>query len=227
MKTIINMGHNTPFLQAIFHTLIHEIKGELADCETVLDLGCGPKSPIGECRWLRRSVGVEAYEPYIELSKKRGIHSEYIQGDITRLEFEPGSFDAVTLIDVIEHMEEEEALKVIRKAEIWAKKKVLISSPNGFVEQMALDGNKLQEHLSGWDYDKMKSMGFSIKGMAGLKYLRGEVEGGEMGDDIRVSIKYRPKTFWFFVSTLSQLFTFWFPSQAYSLFSVKHLGRNG
>ena len=80
-------------------------------------------------------------------------------------------------MEVIEHMEETEGLDVIKKIEKWARKKVIISTPNGFFPQKIVDNNPMQVHLSGWDTSKMKSLGFlKIFGMAGLKHLRAEID---------------------------------------------------
>jgi hypothetical protein len=44
-----------------------------------------------------------------------------------------------------------------------------------------------------------------------------------MGDDLFVSIKIRPRPFWFAVATLSQLLTYYYPPLAFELFSVKKI----
>jgi hypothetical protein len=123
-------------------------------------------------------------------------------------------------------MEEQQGHEILKKAEKWARKKVIVNSPNGFVKQSSLDGNKFQEHLSGWDYKLMRKLGFHSVGLAGLKLLRHEVEGGSMkyGGPMS-SIRFNPKIVWFMVAILSQIFTYRFPTYAFSLFSVKKLSK--
>lgn len=188
-----------------------------------MDLGCGPSSPLQHCRNIKYSVGVETFIPYLEESKKRNIHSKYLNKDIKDLDFPENYFDAVIMIEVLEHLPEELGKETLKKAEGWAKKKIIVSSPNGFIPQKEVDNNPLQRHLSGWGYVKLKKMGFIIYGLAGLKFLRQEVQSENMGDDLMNSIRLFPKPFWFIVAALSQIIVYFLPTLAYCLFSVKYL----
>lgn len=221
---IINI-HNSSFWGKIFPTLNYLLQRELEDCETVLDLGCGPSSPIQYCKNIKYSVGVEAFGPYWEQSKKRKIHTRYLNKRIEEIDFPEKSFDAVLMIEVLEHLPKETGAQLLKKAEKWAKKKVIVSSPNGFIPQKEIDDNPYQKHLSGWDYKMMKDLGFSVYGLAGLKFLRKEVENETMGEDLLTSIRFRPKIFWFAVATFSQAFTYYFPKLAFELFSYKKINK--
>lgn len=220
MKIISGIYHNR-IVAMVLHTLVYNLQEELKDCETVLDLGCGPDSPLQYCKNIKRSVGVEAFAPYLEESIKKNIHSEYLDKKIEDLDFTENSFDAVIMIEVLEHLPEEAGMEILKKAEKWARKKVVVSSPNGFIAQKAVDNNPLQKHLSGWDNKKMKKLGFRSSGLAGLKLLRQEVENDTMGDNLMTSIRFWPKPFWFFIATLSQAFVYFIPSVAFELFSVR------
>ncbi len=219
----IRQFYRSSFFGGTFHTVVYEIKKELKDCESVLDLGCGPSSPLQFCPDIKRSVGVEGYEPYLKRSQDAKIHTEYLNKQLQDLDFAPGSFDVVMMIEVIEHLPEADGLALIQKAEKWAKKKVIISSPNGFIAQKEVDSNPLQKHLSGWDYVTMKKLGYESRGLAGLKSLRQEVDNETMGDDLLTSIRFSPRPFWFVVATASQLLTYRIPSLAFGLFHVKKL----
>ncbi len=223
MKNLIKKLYHTPFFCSTFHTLVYELQKELKDCETVLDLGCGYSSPLEYCHGIKYSVGVEPFKPYILKSKKKKIHSKYINKKIEELDFKNKSFDAVIMIEVLEHLPKKSGEKILKKIEKWAKKKVIISSPNGFIAQKALDNNPLQKHLSGWDCTAMKSKGYKSKGLAGLKFLRQEVPTNIMGDDLTVSMRFKPRLFWFIVATFSQIFIYYMPSLAFELFSVKKI----
>ena len=221
MNLVSSIYHNKLF-ETISPTHIYVLKQELKDCESVLDLGCGPDSPLQYCSNVQHSVGVEAFQPYLEESKKKQLHSEYVSKKIRDLDFEENSFDAVIMLEVIEHLEEQEGLEVLKKLEKWARKKVIISTPNGFFPQKVVDNNPMHVHLSGWDIPKIKSLGFNrFKGLAGLKYLRAEIDHDTMGDDLFISIKYKPKFFWFIIATLSQILTYRLPNLAFGLFCVK------
>ncbi|MDA8161788.1 MAG: methyltransferase domain-containing protein [Desulfobacteraceae bacterium] len=221
MNALIRRLYHHPFLAAFMHTLVHELQKELQGCKSVIDLGCGPSSPLQYCPWIKHSIGVEAFEPYLKKSMAKKIHTEYLNAHLEALDFPDKSVDAVIMIDVLEHLPEALGYQILKKAERWARKKIIVSSPNGFIEQSALDDNELQRHLSGWNYARMKSLGFRCRGMAGPKWLRREVEGGTMGDDLLASIRFRPRVFWFVISSLLQPVCFFAPKFAFSLFSVK------
>lgn len=222
MANLTGKLHQSRILGRFFHTLDDCLQRELKDCATVLDLGCGPSSPLQYCRNVKYSVGVEAFDDYLKKSKKQKIHSKYIKSRIEDLEFPDKSFDAVIMIEVLEHLPTKTGVKMLSKAEKWAKKKLIVSSPNGFVAQKALDSNSLQKHLSGWDLGKMKKLGFKSRGLAGLKSLRQEVQSNSMlTGDLTASMKYHPRFFWFLVATLSQLFIYYRPKNGFELFNVK------
>ncbi len=212
-----------PIFARFFHTLVNCLQKELADCESVLDLGCGPDSPLQFCKNVKYSVGVEVFKPYLLKSKKKNIHKKYMRKKIEEIEFPEKRFDAVILLEVLEHLTERQSKIILKKAEKWAKKKVIISSPNGFVPQKEVDDNPFQKHLSGWDYQKMKRNGYCCHGLAGLKILRQEVQNSTMGSDLLTTIRFQPKPFWFLVATLSQIPVYFFPSFAFEIFSVKKL----
>lgn len=227
MKDLINRLHQSKFLGRVFPTLNHCLQRELVDCASVLDVGCGPSSPLQYCRNIKYSVGVEPFEPYLEKSKTKGIHTEYFNKEIEELDFDGDSFDAVIMLELIEHLPEEKGLEVLRKAERWARRKVVVSTPNGFIPQKDMDDNLWQKHLSGWNVEKMRSLGYKCRGLAGLKFLRQENQEGSMaGGSLFSSIRFRPRPFWFLIATLSQSVTYWFPELAFGLFGVKNVAKN-
>src|SRR3989344_2342306 len=146
-----------------FPTYMHVLRRELRNCKTVLEIGCGKGSPLKHVRKSFHTVGVDIYAPSIEESKKAGIHDEYILGDIMQIDLKGRMFDAVIALDLIEHLKKIDGEKLLKK------KKVIIFTPNGFLKQEAIEGNKFQEHISGWEVEEMKNRGFKVYGINGLK----------------------------------------------------------
>ncbi|MFA6194052.1 MAG: class I SAM-dependent methyltransferase [Parcubacteria group bacterium] len=225
MKKTIDKIYHSRFFSSIFRTTVFCLKKELKNCESVLDLGCGPSSPLQYCKNVKYSVGVETFRPSLEESKKRKIHTEYIEKKVEKVDFPENSFDAVIMIEVLEHLPENIGYAMLEKADKWAKKKVIVSTPNGFLPQNQYDGNPFQKHLSGWEIRMMKKLGFRCRGLSGFKFIRYDapIEAGRDQDDFMASVRLRPRIFWFIIATLSQLITYPFPKYAFEIFCVKKI----
>ena len=213
MNIVNNIKKTFPNL-ALF-TLSLELQNILSDCESVLDLGCGDNSPIGFIDRKKYLVGVDGFKKSINISKKLNIHDKYLHKNILEVKknFKKNSFDAVIALDVIEHLPKKDGYKLLKIMEHLALKKVILLTPNGFVNQTG-EGNGLQEHLSGWKPFDFKKLGYKILGRYGIKSLRGE----------KAELKYKPKILWGLISEISNLFyTRQNPKKAYSILAVKEL----
>jgi len=202
----------SPLYKRVFPGLFENLQKELAGCDTVLDLGCGYNSPIRYCN-VPFSVGVELFDPYLDESKKKAIHNEYIKADVRKIEFGPRSFDAAVALDLLEHLTKDEGAELLCKMESWAKKKVVVFTTNGYLLQGPCDGNYLQEHKSGWSVDELGELGYKVYGINGWKRLRG----------YKGSVKYESAFLWARISDLTQKITRRCPSQAFQLLGVKKI----
>jgi hypothetical protein len=142
----------------------------LAPAETVLDIGCG----IRPQPYLRPLVHIccEPFEPYLERLGKtlRNEHDRsYLLLKATWAEavrlFPPKSVDTVFLVDVVEHLEKEEAVALLDQTAGIVRRQVALFTPLGFCPQdpdggpdaWGLDGGTWQTHRSGWspeDFDE-------------------------------------------------------------------------
>lgn len=223
MKKLIDKIYHSRFFSSIFRTTVYCLKKELRNCESVLDLGCGPSSPLQYCENINYSVGVETFKSYLDELKKRKIHTEYIEKRVEEVDFPQKHFDAVIMIEVLEHLPEKNGYAMLEKAEKWAKKKIIVSTPNGYLPQKALDNNPFQKHLSGWSIETMKRRGFRCRGLSGFKWIRQEAPLEGARDDFMASIRLRPRFFWFIIATLSQLITYSYPKHAFEIFCTKEI----
>ena len=192
------------------------LQNELSRSDTVLDLGCGPSSLLQYVKGPTTTVGVEYWKPSIEESRQRGIHTEYINADITTVKYPDSSFDSVILIDVIEHFEKGDAFALIRTIQHWAKKNVIIVVPNGFIPQEEEDekGNIKQHHLSGWSVKDLNELGFRVRGLGGIRFLRGE-RGQIITTRTRIGHYFLAG-----ISKMSEPITEILPRYSYHLFAV-------
>ena len=197
----------------VFPDVMRDLKRELRDCGSILDLGCGSSSPIGPISGSVYSVGVDRHRPSLEMSRREGIHNATVlmdAGDIGKV-FGTGSFDCVLALDLIEHLEKEDGLRLMEDMMRTARRKVIILTPNGFRPQEAYSGNEWQVHRSGWSAVEMEGLGFRTIGVNGWRPLRGD----------KAALKYRPKLFCLALSDLTQLIVRNRPEWAYQILCVR------
>ena len=190
-----------------------ELEKAIGGCKSVLDIGCGAHSPIKAFSGRFYSVGVDIHEPSIKESAMKKIHNGYHVMDILNIgkKFRQKSFDCVVCLDVIEHFTKEDGKKLIVQMEQISIKKTIIVTPSGFLRQEQDKDNLYQEHKSGWTAGEMRSLGYKVVGISGLKYLRGEYG----------NIRLRPGRFWLRVSKLTQTVVRFYPELSFHLLSVK------
>ena len=149
--------------------LFPTVVARLASVEVVLDIGCG----IMPQPYVRPSVHIccEPFDQYVEhlQSKiKNELDRTYVVLNATWEEavrfFPSKSVDTVFLVDVVEHLEKAESLRLLKATEEIARRQVAVFTPLGFLPQChpdgkdawGLDGGRWQEHKSGWvpeDFD--------------------------------------------------------------------------
>jgi SAM-dependent methyltransferase len=174
-----------------------------------LDLGCGYASPIRNLRHAHKT-GVDVDKPYLLKAKNSKTHEDFILADVTSLPVR-GVFDAVIALSVIEHQAKEQGFSLIKSMSLLARKKIVVSTTNGFVPQDCYDHNPLQMHKSGWGSEDFKGLGFRVNGIYGLKQLR---KG-------RGIARFRPERLCYILSNFSQALTYHVPKMAFELFCVK------
>jgi len=185
------------------------------DCSSVLDVGCGQGgSLLRRVPLLPFSVGVDLHLPPEDPDVPR--HSGYVEADILALDerFSPGTFDCVVALDVVEHLERPEGLRLLGSMERIAARRVIVLTPNGFLPQPPTPDNPHQEHISGWTVEDFTARGYRVLGVNGWKPLRG----------MYGLIRLEPVGFWLRVSILTQSFTERHPRQAFQLLAVKDVG---
>lgn len=188
----------------------------VGSCHTLLDLGCGRASPVGDLKdELTRSVGIDLDAGSVAESRSAGLHHEYECADVLGVldRFGPDSFDCVTALDLIEHLPKTDGWRLLEVMEGVARRKVIVFTPNGFLPQSQYDDNALQEHLSGWSPAEFEERGYRVYGVHGWKPLRGE----------RMRVVWRPRLLWELVSLWSQPLVEGRPGAAFQMLCVKDL----
>jgi 2-polyprenyl-3-methyl-5-hydroxy-6-metoxy-1,4-benzoquinol methylase len=157
----IKEGNNINWFER--EELIPFVVGKLQTADVVLDIGCG----IRPQNYVRPLVHIccEPFEQYVDQLRKQVLNEYdryYVTLKATWAEavklFPLKSVDSVFLIDVIEHLEKDEALRLLKATERLVRKQIVIFTPLGFMPQKrsygkdawGLDGGVSQEHKSGW-----------------------------------------------------------------------------
>lgn len=164
----IQGGNNITWLEK--KDLLSSAVEELEKVDIVLDIGCG----IMPQRYVRPLVHIccEPFAQYGEHLKAKTNDELDRQYIIIKADWREavekiphGSVDSIFLIDVVEHLEKEEGLRLLKLTEKIARRQIVLFTPLGFMPQehpdgkdaWGMEGGEWQEHKSGWmpeDFDE-------------------------------------------------------------------------
>jgi hypothetical protein len=137
------------------------------DVDVLVDLGSGVR-PINQFD-ARVHICVEKFPPYLEYLKSKFNNTNIViiaEDCLKFLQSQPSnSIDSVVAIDVIEHLDRENGLKMITEIERVVSAQAIIFTPLGFMENHLGENdehfwgwsNELQTHLSGYTPDDFQS----------------------------------------------------------------------
>lgn len=139
----------------------------LASADTVLDIGSGIGVLLEQyaCGFI---VALDVHRPFLENRVFKSAHILPVHAnadDIDRL-FLPKTFATVTFVDSIEHFTKEDGHRILKKAELLARDKVIVFTPRGFfpqsVDHYGLNGDVYQTHYSGWEPEDFTELGYEV-----------------------------------------------------------------
>ena len=187
--------------------------------KTLLDLGCGDGETMGFINKGKKLIatGVDAHQPYLTQCKLRGIYAQLHCCDIRSLPFEPKSFDVVMCLQVLEHLENEEGVRLLRQIEQIARRQVILDIPVGKWEQGAFEDNSFQRHKSAWYPIDLKNRGYKIRGYDVIYIVAKFLYG----------LPNRFKLAYYLVSLLVGPFVYYLPRLAGAMVGVKYLSSEG
>ncbi len=191
--------------------------------ESILDVGCGQGLPMQMIKMrmrVKKSVGVDLFEPYLKECKRKKIHHEYVESDIRKLPFKDKSFDVVIALQVLEHLPKKDSWKVLEKMEKIARKQIIVAMPIGEMYHPAVDGNEHQLHHSAFYPHELEKKGFKIIKMGRKSLL------GEEGLVHKLNSDLARKTVYTFCLGLDFLFYFFQPLADYYFVAYKRV-KNG
>jgi hypothetical protein len=150
--------------------LISAAVQEMLPAPIILDIGCGIRPQQFIVPMVH--ICVEPFKQYVHVLQQKisgEVDRDYV---IINTEWENAiklipekSVDSIFIIDVIEHLDKNEAIILLKNTEKLARKQIILFTPLGFLPQehpdgkdaWGLDGGDWQNHKSGWepkDFDK-------------------------------------------------------------------------
>jgi len=136
----------------------------------ILDVGCGNGRPMKFINRNRQfeAIGIDIFEPYVEQCRKEGFYNDCIVDDIRNLNqhFEKKSVDIVLCLEVVEHLDKEDGIRLIKDMEKIARRQVIISTPVGTFRQTSPESkaNPHQRHRATWSPREFRAMGYKVRG---------------------------------------------------------------
>lgn len=139
-----------------------------ADCDSIIELGCGRGDRLALCQGKER-LGIDAHLPYIEMAQARwGNRDGFLcENALTfcKSAYPAGRrWDAVLMIDFVEHLEKPDAQETIVLSKAMAYRRVIVFSPEGLSPQhedvFGTGGGVWQTHRSQWTLEDLMSLGF-------------------------------------------------------------------
>ena len=178
----VHRYHNVQSLLLKRRFLDVEMNKAFKDCGTVLEIGAGLFEQLRFVSPKIVRVGVEIFLPYIEHrvcdSKCICVHYDALKIDEL---FVDNSFDAVMMIDVLEHFERQDALRLLEKVQRIAKKKLFLFVPEGIHPQHKDDrgfGNDYyMSHRSTWYAEDLMQLGFHVEVWGDYHHQEGKESG--------------------------------------------------
>jgi len=99
--------------------------------------------------WRVQIDGIEGFPAYIT-DMHRFLYNKIYTGDALEVIKKLGTYDLVFMGDVIEHLEKEAGMELLRQAIAHSHKAVIVSTPKYDTNQGSLCGNELERHRSVW-----------------------------------------------------------------------------
>lgn len=150
--------------------LLEQLFPEVTPETIILDVGHGYgatglliRSKINLPRVWCQLWGVEIYGPYHEMHKKMRIYDQLYLTNALSMPIEDKTVDYSIATHVIEHTEKKDGLKLITELERVTKKRVIISTPNGYTESGPLDDNDYNNHRSAWRPREFQARGYTAR----------------------------------------------------------------
>ena len=197
------------------YSYLRWLRRDLADCESILELGCGSNSPILRIGLGSRTDAVDIWQPYVDKHNAAQHYRQCFYGDILTLDEPLKAYDAVVMLDVLEHLPKDEVARarLFENMERWACKRVVLFTPNGYIDNNLVDDDPWQAHVSSWEPEDYRKRGYVVHGATGLRWILGK---GSLP-------RWHPYSVFAIIAMTSMRFIYNKPEWAWHSYAVKEL----
>jgi 2-polyprenyl-3-methyl-5-hydroxy-6-metoxy-1,4-benzoquinol methylase len=116
----------------------------------------GWKNRVFPKQWIIRIDGIEIFEPYTDLSWNEEIYDRIYVGDARKRIYDVGMYDLILAIDVIEHVEKDDGIRLIHAILEKCLKCAIINVPTGnWMGNVVVGGNPNEAHKAIWTVEDM------------------------------------------------------------------------
>lgn len=143
------------------------VKHLINKSNSILDIGCGIGNYLKYTNPRQKVTAIEPHAPYIEKAKEAAPWAEIKNTDgLSYFSAADEKFDLILLIDVVEHLEEDDGLRLISEAIKHCSGIVFAQIPIGNHEQTEdewnMGGEYWQTHRTTWDKKKLSKTEFNF-----------------------------------------------------------------
>ena len=138
---------------------------------TWADIGSGDGWVATALSWNQSARLKVAVEPYRPATSRHGPEWRWVASYDQALALAGGTFDLVTMFDVIEHLEQAAGLALLQQVLATARA-VVVFTPRGFLRQDATTHPEMTSpgarHRSGWEAEEFRALGLTVEVLRGF-----------------------------------------------------------
>ena len=156
-------------IQSAWHHIKFDfVEKQVGDSKNHLDIGCGSGTFLGNYLKDKKRVGIDIVKKQIEFANKenKDDKTSFLRYDKSILPFNDNEFDTISLIEIIEHLNEDDTRNLINESKRCLKDNghIVLTTPNylSFWPLLEIILNKFSnvnyehQHISKYNYFSLK-----------------------------------------------------------------------
>jgi ubiquinone/menaquinone biosynthesis C-methylase UbiE len=109
-------------------------------------------------------IGLDANKQYLQHLTNQNVYDHLVLASASASPFKDKTVDVSLSVEVIEHLDKKEGIKLLQELDRVTRKRAIITTPNGF-HQVFGALNIYEMHRSGWTASELRKFGFKVRGI--------------------------------------------------------------